>query len=370
MKRLRILLTGARAPATLELARLGARAGYTVHVADTHRWNICRGSRLITGRHVLPLPRQNHHVYAEAVNRLVHQFDIDVVVPTCEEIFHLAAVRDQLDARVTSLSLSRLAPLHDKWQFIAACTAAGVAAPRTHLVMGTASATDLPAGRYILKPRHSRFATRVHEWQSDEPLPRLAAAPASGWIAQDYIEGKARCSWSVALEGRVLAHATYVVDATAGVRGAAIAFHSARDADVLEWVQKFVAAHRLTGQFAFDFITGPNGLVGIECNPRLTSGIHCFRGLPDVAHALFDPHAHQHAPLLQPPPDLYFRSRLALAMYGPRTCSRGASLLEAANDPWPRRLQSISWAHLLLRSLGTFTEPRALSTRDIEWNGE
>ncbi len=182
MKRLRILLTGARAPATLELGRLGARAGYTVHVADTHRWNICRGSRLITGQHVLPPPRHNHHAYVQAVNRLVRQFGIDVVVPTCEEVFHLAAVRDQIDACVACESHSRLTP--------------------------------------------------------------------------------------------------------------------------------------------------------------------------------FEPDA-----------GLSFRSRLALTMYGERT-TVGDGLLDAADDPWPRRRQAVSWAHLLLRSVATLTEPRALSTRDIEWNGE
>jgi hypothetical protein len=54
---MRVLLTGARAPATLELARICARAGHVVHVADTHRWHICRGFRLITGVHRIPSPR-------------------------------------------------------------------------------------------------------------------------------------------------------------------------------------------------------------------------------------------------------------------------------------------------------------------------
>jgi hypothetical protein len=67
---MRVLLTGARAPATLELARLRARAGSVVHVADTHRWHICRGSRLITGAHRLPSPRFAPIAYATALREM------------------------------------------------------------------------------------------------------------------------------------------------------------------------------------------------------------------------------------------------------------------------------------------------------------
>lgn len=366
---MRVLLTGARAPATLELARLAARTGYEVHVADTDRWHICRGSRLITGCHTLPAPRGNHVKYGRAIRSLVERLGVDVVVPTCEEVFHIAAMRDQIGAHVACDPLDRLAPLHDKWQFVGGCHAAGVPAPRTSILSDTLTLAQLPAGEYILKQRFSRFATHVLLWRTGDALPRLDGQARGAWIAQQYVAGDAICTWSVASHGRVLAHATYAVDETAGQRGAAIAFHSVRHAAARVWVETFVAHHRLSGQFAFDFIDGPQGLHGIECNPRLTSGIHCFRSMPDVARLLVEPVAAPLGVTLEPPVGLEFRSRLALAMYD-KARRTGAGLLDADDDPWPKRMQGLSWAHLLLRALLSGTDPRVLSTRDIEWNGE
>lgn len=363
---MRVLLTGARAPATLELARLVARAGHEAHVADTDRWHVCRGSRLTAGSHRLPAPRAGRDAYAQALRSLVTRLSIDVVIPTCEEVFHLAAIRDQIGARVLCEPLEKLRPLHDKSQFIDACAAAAVPAPRTCQLETADSLHDLPGGMYILKPRFSRFATYVRQWSTGDALP---AHVDGGWVAQRFIPGSALCTWSVATQGQLRAHVSYAVDATAGARGAAIAFHSVRHDAIRFWVETFLAHHRLSGQFAFDFIDGPDGLYGIECNPRLTSGIHCFRDMPEVVAALL---AHGTTPAtepVEPPAGRCFRSRLALAIYGHRHRS-GAGLLDAADDAWPRRLQCIAWSQLVLRALFRRTDPRLLSTRDIEWNGE
>ena len=366
---MRVLLTGARAPATLELARLCFRAGHEVHVADTHRWHVCRGSRMIARAHVLPAPRVSLSTYAAALRDLVARQRFDVIVPTCEEVFHLAAIQDNIGARIASEPLDRLAPLHDKWRFITACEAAKVHSPRTVLLSRDTNVARLPPGAYILKPRYSRFATRVRAWRTGSTFPAGVDAESGTWIAQERITGEALCTWSVAVRGRVTVNATYAVDATAGELGAAISFHSVQHDGVLAWVCRFIEHHGLTGQFAFDFIDSPGGLAALECNPRLTSGVHCFRAQPHAVDSLLDPFATSRADVLEPEPGLHFRSRLALLMYG-RSSSPGASLLAATDDPWPRRLQAVTWTHMLLSSLLTATEPRRWSTRDIEWNDE
>ena len=364
---MRVLLTGARAPATLELARLCARAGHDVHLADTGRWHICRGSRLVTASHRLPAPRDGHEGYAAALRALVAAQGIDVIVPTCEEVFHLAAVEPMVPGvRILCEPLPRLAALHDKWRFIEACVAAGLPVPATQVLD---EAGVPPEGRWILKPRYSRFATRVHVARGGDPLPDLGGDVPARWVAQEFLDGAALCTWSVVREGRVLAHATYAVDETAGARGAAIAFHAVRHAAVLGWVETFVAAHGLSGQFAFDFIDTHAGLRAIECNPRLTSGVHCFRDMPAVAACLLDADAPAPAAPLEPPAGVRFRSRMALRVYG-RPVRAGSGLLDAHDDPWPRRLQLVSWADLLVRAAVARQDPRRFSTRDIEWNGE
>jgi hypothetical protein len=366
---MRVLLTGARAPATLELARLCARSGHEVHVADTSWWHICRGSRLIRSVHQLPSPRAGRDAYATALSRLIDTHAIEIVIPTCEEVFHIAAIRDRLQVPVTAEALDRLAPLHDKWRFIDACNSAGVRAPVTHLITAANQLRDLPVGEYAVKPRYSRFATNVHRWRSGTTLPSLNGAATDGWVAQELVRGSALCTWSVAHRGAVLSHVTYAVDDTAGTHGAAISFHSVRHTASLQWVTRFVAHHVLSGQFAFDFFETANDVLAIECNPRLTSGVHCFRALPKVADALLMPSSWPPGVLLEPEPEQQFRSRLALAASGKWHAS-GAGLLDAHDDPWPRRLQLVSWTHLLGRALLMRQDPRRVSTRDIEWNGE
>ena len=366
---MRVLLTGCRAPATLELARLCAQAGHEVHVADTHRWDVCRGSRCVTKRHQLPAPRASRPQYALALRDIVGHERIDVVVPTCEEVFHLATMREDVGARVACESIERLAPLHDKWRFVAACDAAGATVPRTHLLTHDAVLNGLPPGEYIVKPRYSRFATCVARWHTGSPLPQQIDVQSGDWILQEYRRGVSLCSWSIAAHGEVVAHATYAVDVTAGDMGAAISFHSVRHDGVLAWVRKFITFHRLTGQFAFDFIETGNSLCAIECNPRLTSGIHCFRGRPDAVQALLDPTSAQQHRFHEAPPGLRFRSQLAMLSFG-RWPTAGESLLTAKNDPWPRRLQLYTWSRMLIASALSGTGPRRWSTRDIEWNGE
>ena len=365
---MRILLTGARAPATLELARLCARAGHVVHVADSVGWHVCRGSRLVAGIHTLP-PARERAPWRQALNALIDRERLEVVIPTCEEVFHLAAVRETLHARAIVEPLSRLRVLHDKWQFVGACAAAGVPAPTTHLLDSETDAASLPAGRYFLKRRYSRFAAAAMPWETGKPLPPLPRVGPAGWIAQTHLEGVPLCTWSVAERGTVRAHATYRVIETAGPYGAAICFESVRHADALRWVTQFIRHHGLSGQFAFDFIATPRGLSAIECNPRLTSGVHLFRGTDGVATALLATGDATIDLPLEPPEGRVFRSRLALALYRKRSYP-GAGLLDAADDPWPQRLQLGAWSSLLVRALIHRTDPRALSTADIEWNGE
>ncbi|MCC7052350.1 MAG: hypothetical protein IT355_03725 [Gemmatimonadaceae bacterium] len=367
---MRVLLTGARAPATLELARLCSLAGHEVHVADTARWHICRGSRRIAGVHRLPAPRRGHQAYAAALGALAARLDLDVVVPTCEEIFHLASIREEVPGlRIACDSAERLLALHDKWRFIGLCEAAGLAVPRTRLLDAGVPAAGPGAGRWVLKPRFSRFATRVQVVAGGAALPYLAGDLPSRWVAQEFLDGPVLCSWSVAQAGRLRAHVTYAVDETAGPHGAAIAFHTVHHTAVRAWVAQFVAAHALDGQFAFDFVDHAGGLRAIECNPRLTSGIHGFRGLPGVVACLLEGNAGPDDAILEPPAGQRFRSRLALSAFR-RPSRAGAGLLDARDDPWPRRLQWVAWADLFLRAAIAGDDPRRYSTRDIEWNDD
>ena len=55
----RVLLTGGRAPATLDLARHLHHAGCEVFVAESVRYPICRGSNSIKELIMVPSPLQS-----------------------------------------------------------------------------------------------------------------------------------------------------------------------------------------------------------------------------------------------------------------------------------------------------------------------
>jgi len=93
------------------------------------------------------------------------------------------------------------------------------------------------------------------------------------WVAQRYAGSELLCTYAVAHEGRLLAHAAYRAPQTAS--GASVCFRSDADPQAREWVELFVQRTGFSGQIAFDFIRTQDGsLLPIECNPRATSGVH------------------------------------------------------------------------------------------------
>jgi len=64
-----ILLTGGRAPAALELARVFHRAGHTVFMAESLRGHLSQPSNAIKANFVVPAPRQNGDAFIVPLKR-------------------------------------------------------------------------------------------------------------------------------------------------------------------------------------------------------------------------------------------------------------------------------------------------------------
>ena len=95
-----ILITGARAPAALHLARIFYHAGHRVVLADTFRYPMSRATRMKHAYAQLPSPRQSFAAYGAAVASPVAREAPDIIAPTCEA---LRIVKRELDARTTLL---------------------------------------------------------------------------------------------------------------------------------------------------------------------------------------------------------------------------------------------------------------------------
>ena len=91
-----ILITGARAPAALDLARRCRAAGHTVFMADSLRFGMAMFSRVVAGRKLLPSPVEKPDQFVDALRSMIDAHHIELIVPTCEEVFFLSLYRDLL----------------------------------------------------------------------------------------------------------------------------------------------------------------------------------------------------------------------------------------------------------------------------------
>lgn len=378
-----VMITGARAPVALHMARCLAQAGLRVVLADSLHRPVSVASTCHSGYHLLPRPRHDPAGYAAAVTDLVMQQAVDLVVPTCEEVFYLAQVWQSraLQARLFAPPLAVLAEAHDKHAFIRRCAHLGLAVPRTTLIDSPAALRAIgdSAGDLVFKPVWSRFAARVLLRPGPRALAAIRPTAAAPWVAQEYLTGQEVCAYALAHNGRLTALSAYRGLYRAG-RGASIAFAPLVDPAVREFVRRYVAGTSWTGQISFDLIRRADGAVlPLECNPRATSGLHFFRN-----HAFAKAVLAADGPAQEVAPDVTLPQgvRLALWLYGLPQALRpgGLGTFRAAlrdvqdvlgwpDDPGPRRAQFAALAEIAAKALRGRTSLQRAATEDIEWDG-
>jgi hypothetical protein len=374
-----VLITGARAPVALHLARLFHAAGHRVLLADTHRFPLSRHTRRAE-YHRLPAPRGNVAAYGQAVEALVADHRIDLVIPTCEEVFFLAASRD-LHGRAIPLfapPMATLALAHHKARFAQLAAGLDSAPPATDLVTSPheLGAVREPAQR-VLKPAWSRFAGRVVVRPTADQLARIVPTSADPWVVQDYLPGEEICGYGVARDGRLLAFAAYRPLHRAGL-GAGVAFEPAADEAAHGFAAAFAARTAWTGQLSFDFRRAADGhLHAIECNPRATSGLHFFAPADDLPGAILAGAAASASDLRA------MTVPLALLIYGLVPAlrrgefsswwgdfRRSGNVLAFAGDRSFAAAQMLAVGEIAALALRTGKTMQQAATHDIEWNGE
>ena len=290
-----ILLTSSRAPVTLDLIRVLGRAGHAVYATDTQPWTLGSHSRYLRKHYVTPAPRHDHEGFAAALERVIVEHQIDLLVPTCEEVFWIGRYYERLAAitNVFTAPLDHLRVFHNKATFGSMATQCGIRTPRTAVIYDRDELIQqLPRfPRYLLKPAYSRFATRIvtncgpHAHRTQ--LTACTPTPNAPWLLQEYVDGTAVCSYSLVQRGHVTAHCAYTTPVTAD-GGAGVQFCTVDGAATLAIVQRLLEGSTYSGQLALDFLAPPDGLVLLECNPRATSGAHLIDA-PDLLGGLLNP---------------------------------------------------------------------------------
>ncbi len=140
-----VLILGARAPVALDHARRFAAQGWRVVVGDSAACRMAGWSRSVSACQRLPSGRYDLVAYAAALRQLVETQRIDLVLPTCEEVFYLARCRPSLPARVRVLvdDFDKLACVHSKWRFLQLAQGCGATVPESGLVDAVDECTRL-----------------------------------------------------------------------------------------------------------------------------------------------------------------------------------------------------------------------------------
>ena len=375
-----VLILGARAPACLEWARAFDEAGWTVSVGDSLNQPLSRFSRSAQHFVRLPEPRQDPTAWVEALATAIATQRIDLLLPTCEEVFYLGHGLERLKplCRVLTSDFALLHRLHHKGHFAAMTHEWALVAPETHLLTDRQALLAIAdeAAQWVFKPAYSRFASQTLIRPSAQQLTKVQPSDMAPWVAQRFIEGRELCSFSVLIDGELRAHSCYHPRYRMG-RGSGIYFQPSAPESVRRFLEQFGRETGYTGQVGFDFIEDRAGRFHVlECNPRATSGVHLFDNQRrSLVSSLSNPPEH----VLEPTPEPRMIALAMLLLAAPqrtlsapfwRDYAAARDVIVQKGDFWPLAAQMLSLTEIIGRAALRRCDLLTASTADIEWNGQ
>lgn len=279
---MRALVTSSRNPFALDIIRKLGSAGHYVIAADTYHGAIGSHSKYLAGHSIISSPRFETDQFIADVVSLVQEHDLDLIIPTFEEAFYLAARRADLPASVKLFTgdFDKLARLHDKGSFQRLAEQAGVPIPETVVVSNQeelhAAIERFP--KFFARAVFSRggvgLLTNTGPLADKMSVEDCHPTEAQPWLVQPFTDGPMICTYSIIVDGRVTAQCTYSAPEQ-WAHSTGIAFLAEDSTKTLEYTQKLIDAldPGFTGQLSFDFVNHNGELYAIECNPRPTNGV-------------------------------------------------------------------------------------------------
>ena len=371
-----VLLTLGRLPKALELARGFKRAGWRVVIAEPFSWHVSRLSKSVDVSLAVTTPCKDGPRYLDDILQAVSQHAVDLIVPVSEESMHLAALQKRLPAGVTMFAPSQetLLSLHDKHAFITRAKSYGLSVPATYAAASVEASQLAQSGGHVIKPVFSCSGKGVKIIKSAAPLALQDMAPNT--IVQQFIPGQVYSSFSIAHQGRALVTSVYKGTVMSGT--VAVAFERMTGLTAVHaWIDQFIAKSHHSGFISFDFVEASDGTTyAIECNPRMTSGVH-FIEPDDLARAITDPDNaapvrfkaetlfQQFYPCLTETQKSVFRS--AERRNNLKYLLASKDVIWQARDPLPFLLMPMTSYQILALSIFKGLSFGEAATRDIEW---
>ena len=371
-----VLLTIGRLPKALDFARSFHAAGWRVLVAEPFKMHLTGASNCVSASFVVPPPCDGKQAYLQALARIVATEDVDLVLPLSEETQHVAHLVPLLPdhVRVFSPEPQIVLELHDKAAFIALAQRLGMAVPET-AALGTPQADELATRNdYVIKPIFSCSGRGVSLHLAGEILPAHDPhARNTRAIVQEQLRGAQYSTFAMCLNGQVQINVTY--RGTIMSDSVAVAFERVEVPAISAWVTDFVARSRHNGFISFDFFVDENGVArAIECNPRVTSGVH-FIDTIDLAPAILDP-ANARPRLKSKTKMMQFYPTLTevhSAMFGPKFMDCLHHMLSSRDvtwsttDPMPLLSMPFTAFTIIAKAIQQKASFGEVSTADISW---
>ncbi|MEJ8796184.1 ATP-grasp domain-containing protein [Trinickia caryophylli] len=376
------LILGARAPAALDHARRFAHQGWNVAIADSIPCLISGASHAVGTALRIASPRHAPAQFVADLSRACVDLAIDLIVPTCEEVFFVSRYRHLLprEVRVLADGFDKLRDIHSKWCFLSLARDCGAHVPESALVGSIEQARQWAGTKpIVLKPEFSRFGVHVRLYRDGIPHDAPALAPLGNWVAQAYVQGIEFCSYSVADKGRLVAHSLYRPSWRMH-RSSSFYFEPASIDAVREFVTRFARRIDFTGQLSFDWIQHPTGEVSVlECNPRATSGCHLF-SLDDPLPAALEGTLGVCVEPVSPSPRMVGAVMLSAGLIDAvrrrdvrrwmRDYRRATDVIAVAGDRRPLGGAVLDLASYARLALAQRCNMREAATQDIEWDGQ
>lgn len=369
-----VLVTGSRAPASMDLIRSLVKQGHQVYSADSMHFPM---GRFVSGlkKHItIPKPNRQFAGFIQAIKTIITNYHIDLLIPTCEEIFFISQAHDELSryTRVFCEPFARLNLLHNKYRFQQLVLEYGLNAPESWLLSTDEDKQKIALNQdIILKPVFSRFGSHLIIKPSSQQLNELVLKVP--YLAQRFIKGKEYCAYALVDKGQVLAYSCYHPKYTAGP-AAGIYFEPVQIAAITAFIHNFCQQYNFNGQIAFDFILEKDKAFVLECNPRITSGYHFLADHVNWSTLLQG--TKQAVPLMTHP----YMLGLGMKLHGFRAFKnnpqqvindyrRAHDLLKNKSYPWLGLKSIATLGNIALRMLKERKNFHQASTDDIEFNG-
>ena len=375
------LITGARAPVALELARNLFRDGHIIYMADSLAFPLAKHSKCVKKTFRITAPKASLLLFKNDIKSILKQYNIDVVIPTCEEVFYISAVKPDLEPHSTIFcpDFNLIKKLHSKHAIYCAAKNTGFSNPNTKILSGAALLAKKIYKEQVIKKEFCRFGTGVLiEPNFCDVLTLVDKQLEQQFIIQNKVKGIEYSSYAIANNGVVLFDSIYTSKHKVKM-GAGIYFTPVINKKISVAIKAFCKKNNITGQISFDVIENAQNIYLLECNPRATSGLHLL-STSSLSSAFL---GQRHTPTCENEFKTPKMITLAMLLIGLPIALKNAQfkqwksdyqaatdVISVKNDRSFILFSLLSLFEIITISIKTLTSLRAASTFDIEWDGE